>query len=180
MVRHPIFVARFGEEVQPGLLAGLFEPLTTPIPAMSTSTTRSETAERALAVVLGLADLPVKVAEMITARREFGSIPHIFSHINMTYHIIHFSIVSPSTSPPVLATGIWLDEASVESANIGTGVKKVWAEVYGAWGEFNLGAKQGRKKATERTKLGKVTAGRTGKKVMMPAMPVRDGKVSVA
>ncbi len=32
---------------------------------------------------------------------------------------------------------VWLNEMEVEAANVGTGVKKVWAEIFGSWGQFD-------------------------------------------
>jgi len=85
--------------------------------------------------------------------------------------------------------GVWLDKAGVKSANIGTGVKKVWKEIYGAWGNFDVvGAKKatgGRptvKRPTTKAKVVKLETGQHGsggtegkivKKIMMPAMPAK-------
>lgn len=103
----------------------------------------------------------------------------------MTYHIQHLIITTPDSTPPVPAStgreAVWLDATSVEKANIGTGVKKVWAEVYGSWGTFESGIKKkvinggSKRKAAEVKSEGKVV-----KKIMMPMMPSKGaiGKVS--
>lgn len=153
-----------------GLLAGLFEPLTTPITSGSDPAKRYETTLNALSVILGATTS--EISEIITTSREVGSIPHIFSHINMTYHIIHLVITSSASSPLIPVSGIWLDEVEVESANIGTGVKKVWAEIYGSWGKFDPVVKA--VKPVKRSKKPTVLEeGKIVKKVMMPAMPSR-------
>lgn len=69
------------------------------------------------------------------------AVPHIFSHINMTYHVQHLVLTSDDAAPPDTAATaarpmVWLDAQGVEAANVGTGVKKVWAAVYGKWGHF--------------------------------------------
>ncbi len=132
-----------------------------------TEAERVETALTALAAAVGLA-VP-EISAMIMTKREVGNIPHIFSHINMTYHILHLTL--PSSSPPPLSKGVWLDETGVETANIGTAVKKVWTEVYGAWGKFDSETK-----SVKTAKRGKKEIlppeGKVVKKIMMPAMPV--------
>lgn len=133
----------------------------------SSTTERFETATTALAASLGITSS--NASGMIQSHRHAGSIPHIFSHINMTYHILH--LVLASSTLPLSKTGVWLDETGVETANIGTGVKKVWAEVYGAWGSFDSCAKPA--KGTKTAKKEVVTDGKVVKKVMMPQMPMR-------
>lgn len=68
----------------------------------------------------------------------------------------------------------------MESANIGTGVKKVWAEIYGSWGSFDAGAAKekgkGKGKGVKRKSVVKGDAeaeagGKKVKKIMMPMMP---------
>jgi A/G-specific adenine glycosylase len=86
-----------------------------------------------------------------------------------------------------------LDRRGVETANIGTGVKKVWGEVYGAWGEFTVGGSRGMtgkvgargSKNAGGKRVGKRSAeepearnGTVVKKVMMPKMPVRKTKLA--
>jgi A/G-specific adenine glycosylase len=120
-----------------------------------------------------------------------GSIPHIFSHINMTYHIHHL-VLGPTSAMgtrdrPVPRDGaVWLDASQVEAANVGTGVEKVWAEVFGSWGSFKVGAMKnggkgkagtvGKGKAGSGAKVDKKgpdvrAEGKVVKKVMMPLMP---------
>jgi A/G-specific adenine glycosylase len=120
------------------------------------------------------------IAVATTSHRDIGSIPHIFSHINMTYHIQH--LVIESTDPPPNTTdprAVWLDDEGVEHANVGTGVKKVWAEVFGAWGKFEAGAKGASiaKKAKGKVAKPKAEVVKNGdkvvKKIMMPSMPNR-------
>jgi A/G-specific adenine glycosylase len=140
---------------------------------------RCETALESVALLLNLPKSD------ITSHRDIGSIPHIFSHINMTYHIQH--LIIESQKPPADTTdgrAVWLDEQGVEHANVGTGVKKVWAEVFGSWGSFEVGAsgqKDKKVKAKPKPKPQvKVQAedevkkgGKVVKKVSMPAMPKR-------
>lgn len=130
----------------------------------------------------------------ITTRiTRYDPIPHIFSHINMTYHVLH--VVLRSDSIPPSSQGIWLDEAGVESANIGTGVKKVWSQVYGSWGNFDSsssGVNRGKSGLTSarvkaKGKIDKPSSAKTSKvvmvkaeekvvvrKIMMPGMPQRE------
>ena len=150
-----------------GLLAGLFEPFTVPVSDPLTPSARLEKATEALSLALAATD--ADLSQLIISRRDIGSIPHVFSHINMTYHILHLSL--SSSSIPSTKSGIWLDEAAVESANVGTGVKKVWAEVYGSWGSFDPTFKQ--VKAAKRAKKEASVEGKILKKLMMPVMPSR-------
>jgi A/G-specific adenine glycosylase len=98
----------------------------------------------------------------------------------MTYHIQH--LVIESTDPPPNTTdprAVWLDDEGVEQANVGTGVKKVWAEGFGAWGKFEAGAKGASiaKKAKGKVAKPKAEVVKNGdkvvKKIMMPSMPNR-------
>jgi len=167
-----------------GLLAGLFEPPTTPIPPSSTKESRSEAALESIAQLL---DGPI--SDNIKSHRDVGPIPHIFSHINMTYHIQHLRLESTSPPPePQIDRAVWLDDNGVDHANVGTGVKKVWAEIFGSWGNFEPGlvgvkkAKAGKRKSgpvklEAVKKEAKVKSGNDGgkvvKKIMMPMMPSR-------
>ena len=152
-----------------GLLAGLFEPPTTPVPSDADEQSRLSAAA---ATVQSLIDHPLDTS----SHRFIRSIPHIFSHINMTYHITHLTLTTPQLPA---TTGIWLDSAGVESANVGTGVKKVWSEIYGSWGSFDASAASIPKKRTAATKsAAKPVAEKVVKRVMMPAMPVRVSKAS--
>ncbi|OCF40356.1 A/G-specific adenine glycosylase [Kwoniella heveanensis CBS 569] len=142
-----------------GLLAGLYEPPTTPVNIINSATASAsvksqqylEASLSALKVYIDLSSQDI--ATIIEQARYIGSIPHIFSHINMKYHIIHSVLSAPTAAsdsstgngnghqlPEILDTAprmaVWLDAHEVEHANVGTGVKKVWSEVYGSWGSF--------------------------------------------
>lgn len=163
-----------------GLLAGLFEPPTTPVSSDSTADERYEVALVSLSTIL---DVPSDTLTAAAKRKDIGSIPHIFSHIDMTYHIVHVRLDLPAL--PSLTTigtersAVWLDEAGVEHANVGTGVKKVWAEVYGAWGSFEAGGKKTARAKKSQTAKGakaappELVSGKIVKKIMMPMMPAR-------
>ncbi|ORY32556.1 DNA glycosylase [Naematelia encephala] len=157
-----------------GLLAGLFEPPTTPVAA---SVSAEERLDASLATLSDLLDVSSTDLRKDITPRYIGSIPHIFSHINMTYHIQHL-VITTTTPPPISASGqernaVWLDESGVEHANVGTGVKKVWAEVYGSWGSFEARVKVANKPAKKAKKVDKdpVGGGKVVKKIMMPLMP---------
>jgi A/G-specific adenine glycosylase len=150
----------------------LFEPPTSPIPASSTKEQRSEAALESISQILQLPKSEIKT------HHDVGSIPHIFSHINMTYHVQHLQIESTKPPPELrLDRAVWLDDSGVESANIGTGVKKVWAEVFGSWGNFEPGVGTKKPKAVKRKSEVKIEPVKNGekvvKKIMMPMMPSR-------
>jgi A/G-specific adenine glycosylase len=99
----------------------------------------------------------------------------------MTYHVLHLVLAKGDT---IKASGqsVWWTAEEVESGNVGTGVKKCWAEVYGEWGSFEAGgatkpaaAKKTVKKRTRKVDLkAKSEPGeKLVKKVMMPMMPSR-------
>jgi A/G-specific adenine glycosylase len=131
--------------------------------------------------------LDVSISDIIKLHRDIGPIPHIFSHINMTYHIQHLRLESTSPPPiPKIDRAVWLDDEGVDHANVGTGVKKVWAEIFGSWGMFEPGAPAKKGKVVKRKiaskevepvkSEGKVEAkngGKVVKKIMMPMMPSR-------
>jgi A/G-specific adenine glycosylase len=97
----------------------------------------------------------------------------------MTYHIQHLQIVSDNPPPePKLDRAVWLDDQGVESANVGTGVKKVWAEIFGSWGNFEPGVKKAKViKRKSEVKIEPVKSGeKVVKKIMMPMMPSRSQK----
>ena len=131
---------------------------------------------------------------IISSQKEVAAVPHIFSHINMIYHVIHVVLIPPEgvlEPPKPRGTGVWLEPARVESANVGTGVKKVWKAVYGAWGSFDVskgknvqsrlkqvdtldGKANGKiSKTTKRTSdvIAEPVNGKIHKKIMMPTMP---------
>jgi A/G-specific adenine glycosylase len=78
-----------------------------------------------------------------TRATPIAQVQHIFSHINMTYHAHHLVLSCPQqpalAASAAAARAVWLDSEQVEAANVGTGVKKVWAAVYGKWGTFEVG-----------------------------------------
>ncbi|WWC61714.1 A/G-specific adenine glycosylase [Kwoniella dejecticola CBS 10117] len=174
----------FVKRPEKGLLAGLYEPPTTPVESSSTPKTCLETSISALSEIIDFS--PAELLKQGQSRY-ISSIPHIFSHINMTYHIHHSTISDSSAVPPPLRetdrTVVWLSEDEVVHANIGTGVKKVWAEVYGSWGSFDEespkvkkpknGTTQARQK---KSPLEEVKNGKIVKKIMMPSMPTRKVK----
>lgn len=179
-----------------GLLAGLFEPPTIALPAHTTEDQRLSTSLD----LLDILDMPREIGYHINDHREIGKIQHIFSHINMTYHIHH--VVLAPTQGALAATrfpptplqrdgrlAVWLDRDRVEHTNIGTGVKKVWAEIYGSWGNFTPRGK-GKTKLADRNSKSKskrsvgaakmetdAKNGKIVKKIMMPMMPVRKVEV---
>ncbi|ODO08184.1 A/G-specific adenine glycosylase [Cryptococcus amylolentus CBS 6273] len=187
-----------------GLLAGLFEPPTTPVSAGLSAPERLHASIITLSNYLNVSELPNLLDDMKEGAKEKGSVAHIFSHINMTYHIHLLTLPSSSSSEPpdILRTAprqaFWLSEEEVESANVGTGVKKVWAEVYGRWGSFEESSSgaAGAGKGKKVVKKQKTTAapkgkgrwqkvaksalsdeegenGKVVKKVMMPMMPAK-------
>nr|XP_031857823.1 uncharacterized protein CI109_006766 [Kwoniella shandongensis]KAA5524895.1 hypothetical protein CI109_006766 [Kwoniella shandongensis] len=183
----------FAKRPEKGLLAGLFEPPTSPVSVEASALQRLESAISTSSKYVTFSTNDVDALR--STGRSIGSIPHIFSHINMTYHIYHFIITSPSDSPPPIknkapSQTLWLDEPRVESANIGTGVKKVWTEIYGAWGKFDSTIKsismpKSKKFKKDNNKgkvskdglvqktLGDLIGDKLVKKIVMPAMPVR-------
>lgn len=162
-----------------GLLAGLFEPPTVP------ATADADKLNAAIAHLGTLLGRPVCELGEVT-HAEVAPVPHIFSHIDMTYHVQHLTVTS-ETQPPTPERGMWLSADEVEGANVGTGVKKVWAAVYGAWGrtERTAGgqatpktkpkpkANGKTKSATAKRKPPEVKSenGKVVRKVMMPIMP---------
>jgi A/G-specific adenine glycosylase len=121
------------------------------------------------------------ISKSITSHKFHEPVKHIFSHINMTYHVLHLVLAKGDT---IKASGqsVWWTAEEVESGNVGTGVKKCWAEVYGEWGSFEAGgatkpaaAKKTVKKRTRKVDLkAKSEPGeKLVKKVMMPMMPSR-------
>jgi A/G-specific adenine glycosylase len=98
----------------------------------------------------------------------------------MTYHIQLLVLESPHPPPaPKSDRAIWLDNEGVEHANVGTGVKKVWAEIFGSWGNFEPGSGEKKpktkavKKKAESVKQKVQPGEKVVKKIMMPMMPSR-------
>ncbi|WRT66194.1 A/G-specific adenine glycosylase [Kwoniella shivajii] len=173
----------FVKRPEKGLLAGLFEPPTTPVP---TSSKPKDCLQASLKSLTEYIKVTARELAEVKTYNHISSIPHIFSHINMTYHVHHFILSSTISDPPeILSTSprvaIWMDDNQVEHANVGTGVKKVWAEVYGSWGSFDENhesfaeakTKTASKKIKEKKPLEEVKNGKVVKKIMMPMMPVK-------
>lgn len=111
----------------------------------------------------------------------------------MTYHIHLLTLTSSGSEPPSIKPrtprpAVWLSGEEVEKANVGTGVKKVWAEIYGSWGSFEeskMGAVVAKKEKITNNKSMRLKSpaaskdGKIVKKVMMPAMPTRKKVVDV-
>lgn len=100
----------------------------------------------------------------------------------MTYHIQHLIIIHPDPAldpiPCKADNARWLSAEEVENANIGTGVKKVWAEIYGKWGSIDSDTKssatvkgKGKGGGVKRKSAVKTEQGKIVKKIMMPMMP---------
>ena len=93
----------------------------------------------------------------------------------MVYHPVHLSFTTDCPDPPVLLNdrAVWLDDQGVEHANVGTGVKKVWAAAFGKWGTFEVPADViAPIKKSKKAKLPEVKAeGKIVKRIMMPLMP---------
>ncbi|WVN88166.1 A/G-specific adenine glycosylase [Cryptococcus depauperatus CBS 7841] len=173
----------FTKRPEKGLLAGLYEPPTIPVASGSTF---SEKLSASIEVIGDCIFLSRDDIEIIKASsRRVRSISHIFSHINMTYHIFHIIVNTPTYSPFSIKDNAprpiaWLNAEEVEGANVGTGVKKVWAEIYGSWGSFEVsltGSAPRKKRKTCSQVTKKVTngaaEGKVVKKILMPVMPVR-------
>ncbi|WWC89496.1 A/G-specific adenine glycosylase [Kwoniella dendrophila CBS 6074] len=183
-----------------GLLAGLFEPPTTP--TSSSSTTTKDWLQDSLTALQDYITIPSDLDQLkeIGEYQFISSIPHIFSHINMTYHIHHLIIQSsslyplepPSILPNTPRITVWLNQEEIVHSNIGTGVKKVWSELYGSWGSFDRGSASSTlsKKSNKKVKIANnqkqkqplaETEMQNGKlvlkqKIMMPAMPIQKVK----
>lgn len=160
----------FVKRPEKGLLAGLFEPLSHPIPTGSTTESRrTASLEQLQAAIEGIPDEP--------SVRQASAVPHIFSHINMVYHPVHLTFTTNAPDPPGLQQdrAVWLDDQGVEHANVGTGVKKVWAAVFGKWGSFEVpaGAIAPIKKSKKAKVAEEKAEGKIVKRIMMPLMPHR-------
>jgi A/G-specific adenine glycosylase len=162
----------FIKRPEKGLLAGLFEPPTIPInPA-------ADKLAAALEGLDGLLGTPTRELGTLS-HTEVAAVPHIFSHIDMTYHVQHL-VLECEAQPPTPERGVWLTADEVERANVGTGVKKVWAAAYGAWGKTERTGKAATKakpkpkaKAAPKRKAPEFKSenGKFVRKVMMPIMP---------
>ncbi|BEI82151.1 hypothetical protein CcaverHIS002_0300190 [Cutaneotrichosporon cavernicola] len=171
----------FLKRPEKGLLAGLFEPPTTVVPATGA-------VEQLAAGLTFVTDLVGDIEDAFEEHVVIGPITHIFSHINMTYHVQRLVLRGERPEPK---NGQWLSLEEVSDANVGTGVKKCWASVYGVWGEGEVGtvklpkpkkelsAKRVRKepvvKKVKKDPARRLTeeGARVFKKVCMPVMPKR-------
>jgi A/G-specific adenine glycosylase len=109
--------------------------------------------------------------------RDVGEVKHVFSHILMSYQIEHVVVGGqgeprPRTTEAGAPRMAWLTSIEVEQANIGTGVKKIWAAVYPASGP---GSQSKKRKAAAAVKEPSGPDGKRVLKVVMPGMPVRNG-----
>lgn len=95
------------------------------------------------------ADAPSGQGLPVSSSSDLGSVKHIYSHINATFHVWHLVIVGsppptddddgdgddgPTTPPPRIRKKAkercrWVPRSEVEQANISTGAAKVWALV---------------------------------------------------
>jgi A/G-specific adenine glycosylase len=147
------------------------------MPTSSTLGERLATSVETIAQLLGIAQS--EITNSTTSHQSHGSLPHIFSHINMTYHTQHLIISSQIPPPDPIAPRVsWLGDEEIEHANVGTGVKKVWAAVFGTWGSLEPATSKVTKKSTKGVKKRKsevvaVTGEKVVKKIMMPSMPTR-------
>lgn len=112
----------------------------------------------------------------LVSRREVGQVKHVFSHILMSYEIEHVVVGGQGAPRPRTAeTGAppmaWLSSTEVEQANVGTGVKKIWAAVYPSATTATAGKGKKRKAVATESQIG--SDGKRVLKVMMPGMPVR-------
>lgn len=81
----------------------------------------------------------------ITGTRDLGSIKHIYSHINATFHCRHL-LVTSEILPEVRAKAAercrWIDKTEVDDANISTGAVKIWNLVCGKGASAKKSAKK--------------------------------------
>lgn len=85
------------------------------------------------------------------ARKETGSIKHIYSHINAMFHCRVLDVPGeklPRIRSDWTARARWVDEADVDNANISTGHVKVWTLV-----NSEGGSKPGKSGAPKKSKV---------------------------
>lgn len=119
-----------------GLLAGLDEFPSVILPDQDTTTSsRNTLVKNSLQELL---NIPPKLrlkdghnhenSLEVLSYAENGSVKHIYSHINATFHASH--LVLKSDKPPAIigdtARCRWVPKTAVEEANISTGTMKVW------------------------------------------------------
>ncbi|KAK9896938.1 DNA glycosylase [Cystobasidium minutum MCA 4210] len=116
-----------------GLLAGLDEFPNVIMPdGESDIESRFEASLDLLQEVLSISDASIEeMKESPQARRESGSIKHIYSHINAMFHCRLLDIPAADDKAPRIRSewksrARWVDELEVDNANISTGHVKVW------------------------------------------------------
>ncbi|CAK9783752.1 DNA glycosylase [Cutaneotrichosporon oleaginosum] len=162
----------FLKRPEQGLLAGLFEPPTIQV-------TGTGAVDQLLAGRTFVTDLLGDIEDALEEHTAIAPVPHIFSHINMTYHVQRIVLRGDRPNPK---RGEWLSLEQVRDANVGTGVKKCWAKVYGAWGSGEVGQRKDlvKKQATKAPlkRVKRADGQIPGKKrvVTMPTVPKRRPK----
>ena len=135
-----------------GLLAGLDE-FPSVIVEDAAPSLRSQASLALLHELLVLpADFELASSNLTSTVSDLGSIKHIYSHINATFHVSHVVLLSNEGVPPKIRKGArercrWVSRAEVESANISTGAVKVWSLV-------KSGVKAAKVKAPSKRKAG--------------------------
>lgn len=124
-----------------GLLAGLDEFPSVVMPEdSSTASARLTSSVELLNELLELPDdfhlkaIKDFTSVSITSTNDLGSIKHIYSHINATFHCRHVVLTSGSAEagkPPRIRKANrerckWIGREEVDSANISTGAVKIW------------------------------------------------------
>ena len=119
-----------------------------------------------------------------SAKKELGSIKHIYSHINAMFHCRLLDLPgekAPRIQAEWKARAKWVDEMEVDNANISTGHGKVWTLVNNDGKDASKNAKSGalakRKPAVKKEEKGqmKLSFGRKSVTVME-----QDGVAAVA
>lgn len=109
-----------------GLLAGLEEfPSVTLPSAISEST--SATSPTLLKFLKAL--LPTSSSQT-RSHTQHSTVPHIFSHISMSYHCSRLLITAPDP-PPKVPRGTWRTSEGIDASSMGTGGFKCWDVVQG-------------------------------------------------
>jgi A/G-specific adenine glycosylase len=124
----------------PGLLAGLDEFPSAVMPDSESSPT--DRLAQSLELLNELLVLPKSfvlkplreyTALSVTGTTDLGSIKHIYSHINATFHCRHLKL--SSEKPPRIQAEKgrcrWVEKSAIASANISTGAVKIWDLVNG-------------------------------------------------
>ncbi|KAL7410557.1 DNA glycosylase [Mrakia frigida] len=124
-----------------GLLAGLYEFPSLTLPSSDSSDSSPPPLPSPLLTPflkkLLSPSLPpgTKLSHLTHSHTPHASVPHLFSHIAMTYHVSHLVLFAPdgsSGSPPEVERGVWLSgKEEVEGSSMGTGGKKCWEVIWG-------------------------------------------------